>query len=94
MEKTLTLEEITSKLDALGKSITKAETTVGVLTKQMGTLKTRRKQIEDSCVADMGVPIKELQKAAADKLAEAARYTNEASIKFEAAEQGEDGSSD
>jgi len=95
-ETTLTLEECTSTLDALGKSISKAETTVAVLTKQMDTLKSRRKQIEDLCVKDLGVPVKELQQTAADKLKECAKYTNQAAVMFESItkEQGDDGSSD
>lgn len=92
---TLTLEQCTAALDGLGKSISKAETTVAVLGKQMDTLKARRKQIEDLCVKDLGVPVKELQQTASEKLCECAKYTTEAVelIAKVEQEQGLDGKS-
>lgn len=86
----LTLEQCTEALDGLSKSISKAETTVAVLSKQMETLKARRKQIEDLCIKDLGVPVKELQQMAADKLRECAKYTSEAVEMIEKIEKERD----
>lgn len=83
-------EECKSKLDALGKSIDKAQTTVAVLTKQMDTLKARRKQIEESCANDLGVPIKELQNTVAEKFESYVNLTKQASEMFEQINQEQD----
>jgi archaellum component FlaC len=83
-------EECKSKLDALGKSIDKAQTTVAVLTKQMDTLKARRKQIEESCAKDLGVPIKELQNMVSEKFDNYVKLTKQASEMFEQINQEQD----
>lgn len=83
-------EECKSKLDALGKSIDKARTTVAVLTKQMDTLKVRRKQVEESCASDLGVPIKELQNMVTEKFNSYVELTNQASEMFEKINQEQD----
>lgn len=89
-------EECKATLDGLGKSIDKAQTTVAVLTKQMDTLKARRKQIEESCSKELGISIKELQGAIEDKFNAYVDLTNKASEMFEQInqEQGIDGKSD
>lgn len=83
-------EECKSTLDGLEKSIGRAQTTVAVLTKQMDALKARRKQIEESCANDIGVPIKELQNTVDSKFASYVELTNRASEMFEKINQEQD----
>jgi hypothetical protein len=76
-------EECKKSIEVAGRAIVTAQTTHSVLTKQMEALKVKRKKLEENCLKEHGVSVKELQKTVDEKLEEYIKLTAEINSKYE-----------